>query len=582
MVVLACGLLIIVGVMCLGLSRVVPTRYSGFGAAFSCAGAALLLLFDSSSQASLWLLVALDGSNQPFPLAHMVAGMPLVTGVVLLSGSTLLLNLVARALAPTVRGFGALFGWALFGLAATLFGLFSHGLVLLVMWGVVIFCAYGAIWASGALSHYEGLPQRIPWGLGAMLLLVGGTIALETAMITTGQGTLARPALVSIALACMIMVGAAPFASALAEIVRGPAALGGLIIGGMLPVMGLSTWLKVTSGEMMGIGEGTLLTLPLGADVSWRGAVVVIGVVGVALSSIGAVREQGLRRMVAWYAGMQAGLVLIAGSLTGESAQIAAWALLINLMMSSMGGAVAVALLEQITGNDDIAHTIMPDNPPRSSGELRMAGVVWAWSGASALGLPPWWGFWGRWSLVDMLMEQMPWVIPVVLAASVVAILGYGAAFATFWFLGSITPQSTQASPIARVWLIIAIAPLFAFGVMPEWSGMPPVDDEIRAMVIGMAVVVVAGMLWVAKARRTRPVRTDRDMGSVVLAPEGISGATTAFGALADLHHVARSGWGGLLWMSRRVQGWLSLFEGRFAVGGVLVVLMCLIFLLAS
>ncbi|MCU0493740.1 MAG: hypothetical protein MUD01_19290 [Chloroflexaceae bacterium] len=578
MLYIALTILLLTAALCLGLSRRVETRTLGFAAAAAAALAGLVLLggplglapFAGGSfswVASPLLVASFDSRLSPFALG---------LAVLLLGGASLSIASLALALTAGLRGFGAFFSWVLLLLVAALAGLGASPLLTPFAWALMALFIYTSVRASGALNQSTELPQGLVWGLLASLLLLGGAII---AAPTTNPAAFPPPlAMGCMLVACLMFTGAAPFHSSLTEATTGPSGLSGLIYGLALPVLAMSLLFRMV---------GSLPPLPP----DWSTTLLLVGLLSVLGCAAGAYRERRLSRLLAWQAGGQVGLVLCALSLPLAQASLVVPALLLNLGLSTLAGSLAVAVLERETGSDD-------GTAVQGPGRLGMPGLAWALGAVSALGLPPLWGFWGRRWLLEGLFVQAPWAVPLLLGASVLAGLAYLWPLARFWQL---SPPATQnrdtLTPAAQVQGMLAFLPallLLLGGVWPQgpWSawlaalpGVPtalPVDTATQvAVAIVAGVALLVGLLLV-RLPWVRPIPADSDMESVVLAPDGL---TSGLGWLAGLGQPVRlfqSVWNGLFALSNGLRLVMSLFEQRFYLVGVLLVVISLMLLVAQ
>lgn len=606
MVYLAFLPLLLAVALCLGLSRVVATRTLGLLAAAAPALAALVLLIGEwqpgllADIADVWLIAPYGVVlHAPFAIAP---SLTLALELTLLLGGAVTLAMLAVALSPTVRGFGTLFGWSLLAIAATLLGLSSHGLLLPISWTLVVLTAYGTVWSSGALDQYEGIPGGLVLGLLSSLLLIVGLLIAESALVSGQQP--AAPALLCLLLACLILCGSAPFHSAFDEVVEAPAALGGLLYGLVLPVLALGTLLRLVTGNVQMLIEApgivgtpyTLVALPSLAEMPlvWRTFLVIAGVLSLLTCVAGAIRQHDLRRLLAWQTSWQASLVIIAAGLPGLLATLAAPTLLLNLALTTLLGTIAVALMERLLGSSDFTQVVGRDGSPLPWTNLWLPGMLWAIAALSALGLPPMLGFWGRFWLLEAMLTQTPWIVPLVLTMSVLAGLAYLVPMARFWFLHHSQPTraATRArprhSPLAVVCAWLAVVPLLVLGVVPQWMWQGawvarlPISPEAQAGVVIAAVVMLLVLALLTRCQWSRPPRTDIDMIPVVLAPDALAQRLGALAWPGRPGSLFGALWAGLVLLSRGIRGLLWLFEQRFYLAGVLLALIVLVFLMAQ
>jgi formate hydrogenlyase subunit 3/multisubunit Na+/H+ antiporter MnhD subunit len=514
-------------------------------------------------------------------------GTALLLTLALLCGGALALLALALALAPGVRGFGGVFGWSLAAMAAVVLGVNSTGIIVPLTWAATALLAAGAVRASGASSRSEIPPYGIGFGLGASLLLLFGLL-LSAPARAAGLGV-GIPASLMIVLAGLMLTGGAPFRSALGEALEAPAPLGGLIYGVLFPLLALGTLVQLHVAPLLLDNAGAVPPLH-------GGVTPLLGAASLLACAAGALREHSLRRLLGWLVGAQAGLVVLAlGLLSGATADSAlallvVLALLVNLSLSTLGGALAVAVLERATGSDDFTQ-VQPGL------DMRFAGVVWLLASISALGLPVSWGFWARLWLYETAVSQMAWALPFVLAASVLMFLAYVGPLARFWWLGSgeHTPFGLGAlraanAPFLPVLLLMVVL-LLSLGLAPRlvWlAGLDlPVEAislDVTAQVISVLVAVLGLVFVVLLLRRpsTRPPLKDEDMEPVVLAPDGLARSLNWLAAVGRPERVLSGIWRGLVFAGEMVLAAMVLFERRYYLVGVLLALISLILVMSQ
>jgi multicomponent Na+:H+ antiporter subunit A len=600
MILLSSILLLAVAALCLGASRVVPTRTLGLVAA----GATLLsavplvaarqpgtatsevvLRWATLDPLSVYLHLSITPQNQ-------------LLALVLLFGGTLSLYTLAVALSSSVRGFGALFAYALLAIVAVLVGLSSTSMLVPFAWAVAVLSAYGMVRSSGVLAQSSEVHQGVAYGLVASLLLSGGMLAAHSYLV---EGVFPSAlAAICIVLACLVLVGGAPFHATFDEMVMVPSAPGGLLFGMVFPILALGTLLNLV-GQLPPILSSTLHVLPL----SWQAGLCVVGVAVMLVCAIAALHEHHLRRILAWHVSAQAGLVMVALGVEGPLAAVAAPSLVLNLVLTTLAGSLAVAALKHLTGNDDFTQDFSGKQQPRAL--LKVAGFVWACAGLSALGVPPFWGFWGRYWLLTALAEHRLWVVPLVFAASALAALSYLVPLARFWWAGGTIKSDgaglvgqkkgpervSLSSPANPLMGVLGLAPLLVAGVAPQlaWSGwlqflprgpvLLPVSPVVQAgvgvtaIVAGVVVVVLWRMRWV------RHSPSDEDMQPVILAPDTLARSMAFPSWLGRPESLLQVVWQGLLRLQQGVNLSLIPFEQRYYLVGVLMALISLILMMA-
>jgi len=576
--------LLLAAAACLGLNRFVSTRTLGIGAAGATLATALLLV-----------LGHLQGLTVDLPpvnwlgletLNIFAAGQTDADGLALtlLCGGTLALLAIALVLSPSVKGFSLLFAWALLSLVTTQIAFQSDGLLLPFTWALAVLLNYSAVRASGALDRSTALPQGVIWGLQASLLLLAGLLLGQPAL-NNGEmpGALAA---ICVTLACLMLVGGGPFQSALEDSIIAPAALGGLIHGLILPLLALDTFARLVTVVR---DVSPTNTLPP----SWQTFLLLLGLLTLLIGVAGAMRETHLRRFVAWQASGQAGFVILAIALEGFWARLAVPALLVNLGLTTIAGALAVAALERLTGSDDLTHV-------EAGTRLRITGLLWALASLSVLGLPPMWGFWGHRWLFEAALAQTPWVIPPILAISLLAFFAYLNPLARFWGQTAWNQKKELPNPIsdghslAPVFLL-ATVPLLLLGIWPQlawrdWlqlvEGAPvtlSVGFLAQASNIGVAFGGFILLLWafIVRPNWTRFTLTDEDMEAVVLPPTALAASLEPLAWVGYPKKLLHFGWKMLNTLSLWAQTGMNLFEKRFYLAGIVLASVSLILLIA-
>jgi formate hydrogenlyase subunit 3/multisubunit Na+/H+ antiporter MnhD subunit len=396
-------------------------------------------------------------------------------------------------------------------------------------------------------------------------------------------------------LASLLLMGAAPFQAALDETALAPAALFGLFAGLVLPILSLGTLLQLMS-------DMRLLMPGQDLPASWRGLLLGLGTLSLLAGAAGALREHRLRRLLAWQVSAQAGIVVLSLGLESPLAALAAPALLTNLALTTICGVLAVAVFERQIGSDDF--TLMEPGI-----DLRLPGLLWACAAASALGLPALWGFWGRRWLFAAAIEQAPWVVPPILAASVFMALAYVAPLARFWSTSNSTASLTFTAlrSANRPFLfVLLLAPLLLLvpGLLPQpvldiyqrtalvraVEGINPMQPLLFVPVVPMSeqvvgfVVALAGVLFgvLLQIKPVRQIPADEDMTPVVLPSDALAGQLAPLAETGYPARLMRGLWASLLKLGEWARVWLAVFEQRFYLAGVLLALISLILLMAQ
>lgn len=585
MVYLAFIVLLVAAALCLGLSRVVATQRLGFFATGATIAAAVLLLlewfrgpmFDMPTLTwAAWDQIVVVLSPQLDTLSRGFA-------LVLLYSGALALLALSLTIAPTVRGFGSLFASGMLVLAVVLTGLISSMLLLPLTWSLVVLLGYSTVWSSGALRRSEKIPLGLTLGILASILLLGGVLVAEPAL-SAGQLPSMLAAMCILG-ACLILVGGAPFHSALDEAVAAPAALGALLHGVVFPLVALPTLVRL------------LIDMQAVLPPSWRVALVLLGGISWLACSAGALREHGLRGLLGWQASGQASLVVVAVGLAGPLAMAAVPALIVNLAFTTLAGALAITALERLTGSDDFTRITPKAN-------LRLPGLVWGLVSLSALGLPPMWGFWGRYWLLESALATMLWVVPLILAGSVLATLAYLGPLVRFVRRDfGVREVVTDVGRVQRltaagfrnsVVLGLVLVPLIGFGLMPHlvWDywlqavlptpGPLPVSNTVWLISVGVGVLMgLVILLLVVRRDSARRTLADEDMVPVILAPDALAERVSLFAWFGNPHGVIRWIWQGIQFLGRGAELLVMPFEQRFYLASVFLAVIIVLLVMA-
>lgn len=573
MLVIVVSLLLTVAAAEFALSWVVATRWLGLGAAAGCLLGGLLLVAAPAITPDLAFPTFSVGAAV-FEVAGQLGRGDLAIAVAVLWGAAMALSALAAAIAPGLRGFGAIFGWACLAVVATLLGLAAPPLSMVapLAWALGALTAYAALRSSGALSEHDALPRGLTLGLLASGLLLGGLLGAGPAL---ARGELPPPGVMAVLLlGVLAMAGAAPLGLARDEAVEAPAPLGALIYGVVMPTLGLSYLLRLTAA---------LPPLPA----SWAAALVALGALGALASAAGAYGERRLRPLLGWVAGAQVSAVLAAGGLAGPLAGLAGPALLINLMLATVAGAAAAVDLARNTGSDEFAEA---EVGPR----LPLAGALWALSSVAALGLPPLWGFWGRGWLFAAALAQTPWALPPLLAGSALLALALLAPLARFW--PAPDPRARPAAPgrLDPLAGALSLAPLLLLGAAPQiaWAlwlrALPfappalPVSRgaQIAALLSGLLLAALA--LLLARAPVARQIGRAPEEEPVQLAGDALGRSLRPLAWLARADAPLALVWAGMLRVGRWLQIVVSVFEQRYYLLGILVALIVVMLLMAQ
>ena len=548
-----------------GLSRAVPTRLIGFSTVVVALGAAMVAAVATAGSEPVELLQLYRATFSITP--GLAVNERLLAATLLAVGGVTLVALT-WAIAPVVRGFGALFAWALLALAAGLLSLGAppRSLIQPLAWAVLAMAAYGALRQSGAADDGENPSPSLVAGLVASLLL---TAAL---LMGGAVGTLpSTPVALAGLLAVLLFVAAPPFVSVRAEVASAPAALGVLLYGLTMPTVALSWLLR------------TVALLPPLPN-SWSVVLGVIGGFGLLATAAGALGEQRLRMVLSWVAAGQGALVVATLGLRDPLAGLAGPGLLLALMLGLVVATGAVALFERMAGSDNYHEGTSAAHP--------VVGLLWAIGIAALFGLPPFWSFWPHLWLFQAFAATQPWMLVPVATGLALTFLALLAPLGRFWMGGSVEEVRLSWLELAPLMLVVLVMLVLGLAPWLVWDGwfrsLPmapvamPVDTttQLVATLTGLALVgVTVGLI---RARSTRLAILDPDEQPVALAPDALGGLLQPLARLADSALLLRGLGVALLYVSRTLRLLIGLFEHNYYLMGVLAALIVLMLLMAQ
>ncbi len=569
---------LIAALACLTLSRVVPTRWLGIGAAAALLiGGAALLFWKLRAGLPLAIVdlawIAID--NRPIHVSLLFDTLSWAPALLALFGGGIALLTLALVVPLNLRGFGGLFAAAQLAILATIAGLANQNLLLLPFaWSLVALLTFIALRASGALTGSEAPVIVLLAGLS------GALIVLSAALLTSPSAPDAAPTRIGLicwTLLGLLALGAPPFQAPLQRLAEAPAALSGMLMTLGLPLLGGVALIRFL--------DGSAASLPN----SWRLILTGLGFLTLLVCAAGATGTTQLRRLLSWQFSAQMGLLLMALAQGGAALAVAAPALLANAVLSTLVCYLAVAVLERRAGTDDLAGITLRE-------PLVWPGALFLVGAASAIGLPGFWGLWPRRWLLDELANVTPWAIAPLLAGSTLLALGFLPALAIFWRRTGASPieeyvPPRRERPTAAVLVgAIGAMPLLIFGIAPQiawngWlSGAPGATAAPRlpgglaqAICAAAALLLVSTPAVLLLSRRSAAAAQAESSG--VVAPtalgeslEWLAWPGTATAAFASL-------WQGLLRGSQLLWRGLLLFEQRYYLAGLLIAVIVVIML---
>ncbi len=558
--------------ICLALSRLIPTRWLGIGASIAMLAAGGILLDRGRVELPLtvinhtWAMIGdlpihlglrFNAANWPFALLT-------------LFGGGLAIFALSMSLSHDLRGFGGLLAALIVSLLATIGGLAIEDLVILpVFWMAGAIGAFITLRASGAFNAQETpLAPVIAGGISALALLGAALLTNET---PAGE-PLPPIALICWLLVAMLASGAPPFHATIRVTSTAPAALAGVILALGLPLLSGYALIYFVATQ------GMLLPFV------WQLMLAMFGVLALLGSAAGALGSTRARELVSWQFSAQMGLVLIATALGGTA--VAAPALLFNTAITTLVATLGVAVLERRAGSDDLSE-------PATHGTLIFPGVAMLVAAASAIGAPGTWGMWARIWLFDELMRTTPWAIPLLLAGSALLAISYIAPIAVFW-RGHVRTAGGVAAAAGLTAPLLAALPLIILGVAPQlaWDGWmasaqitlfhgepgipPALPDTTVQIACGAAALALLALPLVGARRLTRHQPQEREQPVGIFMPVALGQSLRPLARLADPDGFQYI-WNLLLQFSGLIRQALALFERRYYLAGLLLAMIIVI-----
>ena len=351
-----------------------------------------------------------------------------------------------------------------YGLALGALGLFAGSILMDSITVTALALQLGAILAAMLVSAEQ--PRAAMVGARTMVLFViAGALLLMAGWATGGQGSSVDPVTltyimgISVTVSVALYLGIVPFHIWLAAAYRGAS-----LVAVMLMVA-LST---ATLAQLSSILDTNLW--PGGR--SFFGLILILAGLGNTVwGSVGAFVQRSLRRVLAYAAMADMGIILIGIGLDTATSQSVAVLQVIYRALAITLVAVAVQILLRRMGTDDI---------PDLRGAWRRAPqavVGFLVGGMSLAGLPPMAAFANRFAAYQFLAGQHPgWAVPVVLAS-----IGPAWAFmrATVTALMQPDKDDTDAPPSVTnlvEWLIVGLLSLVLIlpGLFPRLLNLLP------------------------------------------------------------------------------------------------------------
>jgi multicomponent Na+:H+ antiporter subunit D len=610
-------ILLLTALICWVLGRRTPTRRLGIGAALAMLAALACVVIGSRITAlplelgsRSWIAAF---STLPDPVARAtlslrIDGLSALFAAAALAGGTLGLLYLAQSLGASLVGYGRLWSALLLMFVGVALGVLAGDFVLLVFgWGLAILGTALARQVVGGQDQRPLTALGIAALSGLALLAAILSFALRPNDPTSGSyalmdidASLKLATWLPLMLAIVIGLGLPPFGRMSSDDEGTPPALHGLVIACGLPLLAIYTLLRVV-GLTLGAWPG-----------SWFNVLTALGVISLLAGSVQALQTQRFGPLVGWQAVAQWGFTLLVlgqynpanvlGDSNNQLIVITALTLALCAIWTTLTSAFALGALERRTGSDRIG------GQPLLTSPLRAAGLVYALAGATAVGIPPFPGFWTRRWLHDETAAS-PFMLLIMVAGSGLLALSYLGPGATFW---RVSQQKHSTEVLETGWanlpvlltcglpmVVFAVAPglMIRAVLLPALSAIQPLVDasallkvtDIR-LITQIAAAAIVGLIMLgalrSQARLHAPLWTggetlDRDEGTPH-APQTIGYSLRGIALLANPQVVFASIGRSLEWFSGRVAWAFQVFSGRYYLTGILIAAVTLILLLVQ
>lgn len=211
-------------------------------------------------------------------------------------------------------------------------------------------------------------------------------------------------------------------------------------------------------------------TLPFGS-LGWASPLIVIAAITITVGNISAVRQDNIKRMLAYSSVSHAGVLIVALCATGLGAATGKSALVYYLIAYSVTtiGAFAVVSFVGSKGRE----RLLLDDWAGLAAENPGAALAMTICLLSLGGLPPTGGFFGKFyvftAAMDVYNGQLLWVVMIGVVNSAISIYYYLRIVTAMYFREATAPfQVTRSAGLA---FVIAIVPIIILelGIMPGW-----------------------------------------------------------------------------------------------------------------
>ena len=576
MLILVFILPLLAALLCLALNQVVATRWLGAGASAVMllgGGALLYARLRTGLPLPLYEHTWIAVEQQTIAVALVLDQANWALALLALAGGGMALLALALALPRNLRGFGGLFAAAELALLAVTAGLVDQNMLFLpFLWATAALMSFLALRSSGALSSSDAPTVVLLAGLWGGLVLLGA--ALLVAAARSGAMSL-QVVLAFWVVFGSLALGGPPFHTLFHNLADAPAALAGALLPLGLPLVGGYALIRFFAG--------------LGGPPTpgWRLALMLLGLAMLLACAAGAAAATGLRRLIGWQLSAQMGLLLVAVGQGGAALAASAPALLAGGVTATLACYLAAAILERRAGTDALAEIALRE-------PLLLPGAVFLIGAAAAVGLPGTWGFWPRLWLIDELLRAAPWAVAPLLTGSALLAATYVAPLAAFLRAGA--PPADELAPArgyplgSLITAAAVAAPLVVLGVLPElgWDAWlaPAQGAPGRATpaprlpgAAGTAACAVAALGLIALPALARGRRRPPAERQGVLLPQALGESLAWLVWVAAPESSFARLWGALLRASGALRRWLSFFEQRYYLAGLLIAVIIVIML---
>lgn len=211
-------------------------------------------------------------------------------------------------------------------------------------------------------------------------------------------------------------------------------------------------------------------TLPFGT-LGWASPMVVIAAITITIGNISAVRQDNIKRMLAYSSISHAGVLIVGLCATGLGAATGKNAMVYYLIAYSLTTIGAFAVVSFVGSKD--RERLHVDDWAGLAAEHPGAALAMAVCLLSLGGMPPTGGFFGKFyifkSAMDVYNGQLLWVVLVGVVNSAISIYYYLRIVTAMYFRDSTAPfQVTRSAGLS---FLIAFVPvlILEMGIMPGW-----------------------------------------------------------------------------------------------------------------